>query len=485
MRSTSATSTSEPVENAFDFAVIGGGSAGYAAARTAAAAGLQTVVIDGAEELGGLCILRGCMPSKTLIESANRALTVRRAAEFGLAANLDAVNTAFIRDRKRRLIAEFAGFRQEQLQSGRFALRRGTARFLDSNRIEITLRDGGTAALHAKTFLIAAGSEISIPAVPGLTETGFWTSDTLLDAAEIPESFIVLGGGAIALELAHYLGAIGRRVTVIQRSAHLLSFMDSDVADVVESNLRTRGLEVFTGASLTKIQQAGGLKQVHISCQGKSCVAEGAEILLALGRIPATRSLGLDAAGVRLDGRRIAVTPTQQTSAGHIFAAGDVCGPLEVVHVAIQQAEIAARNAAALVQGGLPHETVDYRLKLFGVFTHPEVASVGLSEKEAATAGRAVLSAKYPFNDHGKSMVAGETEGFVKLLAAPDTGEILGASVVGPHATELIHEVTVAMRFRATAGDFAAIPHYHPTLSEIWTYPAEEIAEAVARSSTA
>jgi pyruvate/2-oxoglutarate dehydrogenase complex dihydrolipoamide dehydrogenase (E3) component len=170
---------------------------------------------------------------------------------------------------------------------------------------------------------------------------------------------------------------------------------------------------------------------------------------------------------------------SQQSQVGHIFAAGDVCGPHQIVHIAVQQGELAARNAARLLgrQKG-EMEKMDYTLKLFAVFSHPEVATVGLTEREATLLRYDFLAAKYAFSDHGKSMVRGETHGFVKLIAAKDTRRILGAACVGPEASELIHEIVVAMNFGATAGALARVPHYHPTLSEIWTYPAEELAES-------
>ncbi len=468
--------------DSYDFAVIGGGSAGYAGARTAAALGLRTVVIDGADELGGLCILRGCMPSKALIASADRALSVRRGGEFGLRATLESVDTAFIRERKRRLIADFAGYRQGQLTDGRFELVRGHATFRDAHTLDVTLREGGESrTLRFGACLVATGSSISVPDVAGLRETGFWTSDDVLDAAEVPASFVVLGGGAIALEMAHYLHGIGRAVTVIQRSEHLLTGMDHDVGDAVQHAFERRGIAVHTGTKLTRVERdAAGKKIVHFEKNGQPCVAPADEVLVALGRKPATAGLALDAAGLEAEKGRLLALATQQTSQPHIFAAGDVCGPLEVVHLAIQQAELAARNAHTWLSGAKAGEKMDYRLVLFGVFSHPQAAQVGLTELEAAKQGREVVVAKYPFDDHGKSLVMGEVDGFVKMLGDPRTGEILGASVVGPEATELIHQVVAAMHFRSTAADFARIPLYHPTLSEIWSYPAEEIADAVA-----
>ena len=179
----------------YDFVVIGGGSAGYAAARSAVGLGLNTAVIDGAEELGGLCILRGCMPSKTLLASAARAVSVRRAAEFGLRAGTLEVKGDEILARKQRLIADFAEYRRQQLHDGKFALIRGLARFLDPHRVEVALRDGGTEAVSGRAFLLATGSEISPVPIPSLEDAGYWTTDEALDASEVPESIIILGGG--------------------------------------------------------------------------------------------------------------------------------------------------------------------------------------------------------------------------------------------------------------------------------------------------
>lgn len=465
-------------EQHFDFVVIGGGSGGYAAARTAHSAGLTVAVIDGAKELGGLCILRGCMPSKTLIESANRQLHIRHAAEFGLSATSHGVDIRTIRDRKRTLIADFAGYRQGQLEDGRFTLYRGHARFLDKHTLEVIPRDGAASfQVTARSFCIATGSEVFVPNVPGLAETGFWTSDDVLDADALPKTIAVLGGGAIALEMAHYLEAMGCGVTLIQRNSQLLTGLDRECSDVIAKAYAARGMAVHLGTHLSSVSSHEGRKRIEFTQDGHTHAIVVDEILLAMGRQPATRGLSLEAAAVSLHKTKIIVNDRMQTSQPHIFAAGDVCSPLDVVHIAIQQGEIAARNATRLLNGQAADESIDYRLTLFGVFSHPQVAVVGATSEKLKRDGIPFLSASYPFNDHGKSMVMGETDGFVQMLAHAKTGEILGACVVGPEATELIHELVIAMNFRATVQQFMTIPHYHPTLSEIWTYPAEEIAD--------
>lgn len=462
----------------FDFLVIGGGSAGYAAARTASGAGLRTAVIDGSEELGGLCILRGCMPSKTLIESANRLQDMREAEEFGLHVKDAGFDGAKIIERKRRLIAEFAKYRAEQLASGKFELIRGHARFSGPNEIDVRLRGGAGQSVRAKTILVATGSVIRRPAVPGLDEAAPLTSDDVLDNANPPASLIVLGAGPVALEMAHYHRALGADVTVIQRSRQILSSMDRDVADAVQRGMERHGTRFVLGCRIVGAGTSSRGKWVRVAYDDREETIEAQEILLALGRDPATAGLDLSRAGIDIaPGRPLATSDTQQTSVPHIFGAGDVTGKLEIVHIAIEQGEIAARNAARLLRAGHETlETIDYRLRLFAVFTQPEAAMVGLTEREAAELGLDFAAATYPFDDHGKSIVHGKTDGFVKLVAERGTGEIIGGAVVGPHASELIHEVVVAMRYGATAAEFLKIPHYHPTLSEIWTYPAEELA---------
>lgn len=470
----------------FDLIVLGGGSAGYAAASTAIKLGLRVAVVEGGEQVGGLCILRGCMPSKALIEAANRHLAVRNAGEFGLEIATESLGFSVekIHARKERLVGEFAQYRASQLESGRFAFLRGWAGFVDPHTIEVRLPDGFTRQWTSETFLLATGSRVKKIAVPGLAELGYWDSDAVLSQARIPRSVVVLGGGATGVEFAHYYAGLGVQVSIIQRSEQLLKEMDADVARALGESFRKRDIRVYCQTELLRVEPAeGGLKRVVFTQKGSTRAVEAEEIVYALGREPQLAGLNVERAGLQTTRGCLAVGPTQQTAVDHIFAAGDVAGPHEIVHIAIQQGEIAARNAARLIkaENGVPRclEESDYRLRLFVVFCQPEIAVVGVTEREMQEASISYCVASYPFDDHGKSMLMGETEGFVKLLTSEQTGEILGAAVIGPHASELIHEIVVAMRFRATARQLMEIPHYHPTLSEIWTYPAEELADGM------
>jgi len=430
----------------------------------------------GGEQVGGLCILRGCMPSKTLIESANRYRMMRHAADFGLRAENIGFDANEIIARKRRLIGEFADYRREQLEEGGFDFIRGRARFLSPHRLGILLHVGGEQEIGLRSGCISTGSVINRPSIPGIEYCH--SSDDILELSRIPKSATVLGGGPVALEMAGYLDSLGAKVTIIQRNAQVLTGTDLDVANAVADSFRHRGVSVYCGTRLVRIgktDQGVGVTFHHAKAEE---FVDGEIVLNALGRRPAVEELCLDIASVALEGYVIRTDLEQRTSMPHLFAAGDCCGPFEVVHVAIVQGETAATNAAALLSSSSP-VAIDYRLKLFACFSEPQVATCGMTEEEARASGVTITVAGYPFADHGKSIVKGETEGMVKLIARADDGRILGGAVVGPEGSELIHEIVVAMAFNATAAQLAAIPHYHPTLSEIWTYPAAEIADAV------
>jgi pyruvate/2-oxoglutarate dehydrogenase complex dihydrolipoamide dehydrogenase (E3) component len=469
----------KPGKPEFDVAVIGGGSAGYAAAKTASGLGASAVIVEGAEKMGGLCILRGCMPSKTLLESAHRWHEINRAREFCLIAKPVKVDMKCIHERKLHLIGGFASYRRKQLKSGKFTLVRGVASFLDPNTLLVT--NGRKQELvTASTFIIATGSVVTRVPIPGLWETGCWTSDEALEATKIPKRLAVLGGGIVAVELGQFFARVGSKTTILQRSERLVRGYDADVTAELERAFKAEKIDVRTGVKILEVSRKGKGKRIIFERGKKREDVVVDEILYAMGRAPALDGLNLGHAGIDLKNGRLRVNDEQATSAPHIFGAGDSVGPHEVVHIAIQQGETAARNAVNFARGShLVPEKTDYRLKVLVTFTDPEIAQVGLTEAEAKEQGLDILTASYPFNDHGKAMIGGHEFGFVKLIAEKTRGEILGAEIIGPHASDLIHELIAVMRYRGTAEELAKMPHYHPTLAEIVTYPAEEIADLI------
>ena len=462
----------------YDLAIIGGGSGGYAAARTAAAEGLKTVVIEGGEQVGGLCILRGCMPTKALLYAAEVMHLASHPEPWGIRAEDVSFNFTQVMARKDALIKEFADFREQQLRGGKFKFIRAMARFTDAHTLQLKPTAEGASSPHSLTarhFLIATGSVLAPSPLPQLDGLACLNSDTALGLARLPKSLIVLGGGAVAVEFAQFFARFGVRVTLVQRSPHILHEFDPDAAAVLEQVFRREGITLYTHTKLLDAKRVGTQKEVTIQHEGQTVRVHAEDIFFALGRMPNLASLGLDKVGVQVEYARIVTNTRMQTTVPHIYAAGDCTGLHEIVHIAVQQGELAAHN---ILHPDRPRE-MDYRLLTEVIFTEPQVATVGLTEKRAHVRNIPYLVASYPFNDHGKSLIMEAKDGFVKLLADPLNGEITGGCCVGPLGGELIHEIIAAMHKRMTVQELAAMPHYHPTLAEIWAYPAEELAAKV------
>jgi pyruvate/2-oxoglutarate dehydrogenase complex dihydrolipoamide dehydrogenase (E3) component len=451
----------------YDLVVLGAGSGGYAAARTARDLGAKVALIDHGP-LAGLCILRGCMPSKAFIASSDALQAARESGALGVRiAGAIGYDMPFIQQRKRALVKEFADYRIEGIET--FPLYRGHAHFVSDGAVEV----GGDVRLRAQSFIIATGSSVAPVQIPGLEEAGYLDSDSVLELESIPASVAVLGGGYTACELGQFLARMGAKTTMLIRSNHLLTKSDDDVGNALTKYFREDGIAVIEQTHVTRVEKRGARKIVHYTVGGERLELIVDEIFFAQGRAPNVNGLGLGTAGVDCDPvDGIRVDATLRTNRPHVFAVGDVTGDYPLVHVAIYQGEIAARNA---VSGS--NEEADYALmSAHTIFSDPQVAHVGMNEKELKRAGIAYCTGKYDFAEHGKAMVLNRTRGFVKMMSRLVTGEILGATVIGPEASELIHEVIVAMTFHATVEQFMRIPHLHPTLSEIWTYPAEECA---------
>ncbi len=449
----------------YDLVIIGGGSAGYSAAGTAASYKKKICIIEKGP-FGGLCILRGCMPSKTLIYSARIAELIKKANEFGI--NVDQnikVDAKHIIERKNKIIKGFADYRLNAVKKNKnIDLVMGKASFISKNKVQ-----AGNKIIEGKNFLISTGSKIFVPEIEGLKETDYITSDEALELKKLPNSMIFLGGGPVTLELAYYFFHLGVDVTIITRSEHVLSGNDEDMAEVIEKSFRKNGIKLYNGTSLKKIYESNNMKVVEFNHDKKNLIVKAEEILVGLGRVPDFNGLNLNKTGMKLDERGNPVLNEYlQTSLKNIYIAGDASKILEVVNVAVEQGKVIAENIFG------KKEKIDYHKFPMAVFTHPEVAWIGITEKEAKEKNMNVEIAKLSYEDLGKAVCLGETEGFIKIIMDKKSKRILGVAIVGHLASDIIHEAVPLLYNKNTIYDLAKMQHIHPTFGEIYSYLVED-----------
>jgi dihydrolipoamide dehydrogenase len=440
----------------FDLIVIGGGPGGYPAAIRAAQLGASVALVE-KDQLGGTCLNRGCIPTKTLIASAELAAHARRGEEMGVRIPEVSPDYPAMAARKDKVVERLRGGVGSLLKANGVKVLTGSASFVSPREVLVAGPEGETR-LGADKVIIATGSA---PAVPGFVpkDGPVYTSRTLLELTELPESIIVLGGGYIGCEFACLLALLGVKVTVVEMLEDILFLLDRDARSEIKRSMKKMGVEVLTGSPLEDI--TAGAEGVSGRTGEKQ--VEAAAMLVSVGRRPVTDGLKLEAIGLELDDKGfIPVDEGCRTSVPGVFAVGDVNGIIQLAHAATAQGLVAAENAC----GG--RQLRNESLVPACIFTLPEVGAVGVSEAEAREKGLAVKRAKFPFMACGKALAAGESAGFVKLLADEATGRLLGAQAVGPHATDLIAEAAVAIRAELTAHELGATVHAHPTLAEVW-----------------
>lgn len=436
-----------------DLVVIGGGAGGLVVASVASQLGLDVTLIEKEARLGGDCLHYGCVPSKSLIQVAKVASLMRRGAEFGLAPADPQVNLGRINDHVQAVIdriqmhddpERFRGYGCEVLLGS-------PAEFISRHEVRV-----GGQIITGKRFVIATGSAPFIPPIPGLSEAGFLTNRDLFSLRDLPGRLLVLGGGPVGLEMAQAFARLGSRVTVVERSPHLLPLEDPEMADALQALLTAEGVEVHTSTSAAQVFKNGATSVLE--CTG-GLKLEADAILVAAGRRPNVAGLGLEAAGVGYDAKGIKVDRRLRTSQKHIYACGDVCGPFPFTHMAEYQAGIIISNAVFRFP-----KRADYRVVPWVTFTDPELARVGLTEQQASEQGIEPEVLRFPFAQIDRALTGVEAHGMVKLVARK--GKLLGASILGPHAGELIHEIALAMKTGASPGDISATIHAYPTLAQ-------------------
>ena len=443
------------MDERYDVCIIGAGTAGFAAAEAARAAGYRMVVVSGPGDLGGTCILRGCMPAKTLLSSTERLGDVNGASAIGIVSGPVHVDVPAIIARKRELVEYFREDRVANLTD--YPLVRGCAHFTARDTIST-----GEQQISADRFIIATGSHIVAPPIAGLGETGFLISDDVLDLTAIPRSVAVLGGGPVGCEFAQYFARLGADVTLLQDGPHLLRNEDREVAGVIAAGLRADGVTLVFDAHIEHCATAGDGKVVTYIADGIASSVHVESILLATGRQPNIEGLNLAKAGVIAGDGQLAVDPYLRTTNQKIFAAGDVIGRRCLVHLAAYTGKLALLNAFA----EHPQRADFDRYETHAVYTSPQLAVAGLTEDQCRSRGLNVRIKRHPFRDIGKALLSNQAHGFVKMIAADD-GRIVGVSIVGDDAIDLIGEAIAFIDRGATVQDVADMPHLHPTMGEI------------------
>ncbi|MDR3644665.1 MAG: dihydrolipoyl dehydrogenase [Clostridia bacterium] len=444
------------MDEKFDLVVIGGGPGGYVAAARALQLGLKTAVIE-EREMGGTCLNRGCIPTKALLHSAEVYQTVKSCDAYGISAENAAFDYSKIAARRDKVVKQLRSGVEMLVKGRKGVIYSGKAYLKDKNTIEVTGEK--PCVLHADKIIIATGSMPSIPPIPGIDGEKVLDSDAVLAMATCPESIVIIGGGVIGVEFASLYTALGKQVTILEMMENILPGTDTEISGLLRKSLEKKGIKIFTGARVTGIEN--GAKGVcAFEYQGKKLTVEGDIVIAAIGRKPNSKGLGLENLGIETDRGFIRTDDHMETPIKGVYAIGDVTGRVLLAHAASAQGLVAAANAAGQekkISGAVPG----------CIYTSPEIATVGLSEADAVKGGHSVRIGRFAVSMNGKSKIAGETEGLAKIVTDEKTGEILGAHIMAPRATDMIAELCTAMKLESTIEELADVIHPHPTVSEI------------------
>ncbi len=446
-------------EQALDVIVIGSGPGGYIAAIRAAQLGLNTAIIE-REFIGGTCLNVGCIPSKALLDATHLLAEIRHAAAFGIKVDDVEVDFAAMQKHKAKTVRMLTGGVRSLLKKHGVKVHEGEARFLGPGKVEVTAADGTLETLEAANVIIAAGSvEAELPPVP-FDGDRVVSSRGALDFDDVPKRLVVVGGGYIGLELGSVYNRLGSDVVVLEMMDRILPEMDTELATTAQKILIGQGLGIHLGARVTGVDVSDSGATVRYAVGDEQTEVETDRVLVSIGRKPATGALNLEALGLETDDRGfITVDHGMRTGIPGTYAIGDVVSTPMLAHVAMDEGVVAAEciagQAAAMEYHAIPAV----------VFTHPELASVGLKEDEAELRG-SIKVGRFPFRGNGRARARNDVEGWVKIIADAQTDEILGVHCVGPDAGHLIHEAVVAMGYSGYAEDLGLTVHAHPTLSE-------------------
>jgi dihydrolipoamide dehydrogenase len=445
-----------------DITIIGGGPGGYVAAIQAAKLGAKVILIE-KEKLGGTCLNWGCIPTKTLVRSAQVFDTLKKAEEFGCYAENIGIRMEKVIDRKDKVVTQLVQGIKYLMDKNNIKVINGIAEIVDNETI-LAKSSTQEVTIKSKNIIIATGSKSAVVPIKGIENKNVINSNDALSLKEVPKKLVIVGGGVIGMEFAYIYASFGAEVSVVEFMDQCLISCDDDVCEENKKSAARKGIKLYTTAKVEEICEAENNECiVHFIQEGKDKYITANKVLLSVGRIPYIDGLGLEKAGVELNNnkRGIKVNSKMQTNISNIYAIGDVTNIILLAHAASHQGVVAANNIM-----GKPCE-MDYAAVPSAIFTEPEIAMVGIGEKEAKLQGIEIEVGKFPFSANGKALSYGESDGFIKIIRDKNTEKLIGASIVGLHATDLIAELTLAIRNNLTAREIAETIHAHPTTAEV------------------
>lgn len=444
-----------------DAIVVGGGPGGYVAAIRAAQLGGKVVLIE-RDELGGVCLNWGCIPTKVMLSSADAYdLIARRSGELGVNVGDVSLNYAKVLDRRDKVVKQLISGVHFLMKKHNVTVIKGTGKLTSRTSVEVTDADGKKETISGQNIIIATGSEpVPLP-IPGLDGENVWDSTAALRATEVPKKLLIIGGGAIGVEWGYMFRMFGSQVTIVELLSQLLPLSDSEIAGELRKILEKREIRILTESRVTEVEHKKDGELATVASGDSAQQIEADKIVVAVGRRPLSAGLGLEELGLTTDRGRIVVDERMQTNIPHIYAIGDVVGGLLLAHKASEEGVVAAENCMGRIRK-MSYESIPTT-----IYTTPEVATVGITESAAREKGIDFRVGKFFFRANGKALGLGERDGFVKFIVDSKYGEILGCHMIGPHVTDLIHEVVVGMQAEATIDEIGRAVHAHPTLSEV------------------
>jgi dihydrolipoamide dehydrogenase len=451
-----------------DVVIIGGGPGGYVAAIKAAHLGLKAVLVE-KDKLGGVCLNRGCIPTKALVSTAEMLNHLQRAEEFGIQVKDYSFDFPAIMKRKDLITRRLSSGVEHLMKANQVRIVRGEGQIVEPRTVEVLDADGQKEIIKTKNIIIATGSSVMKLLIPGLDVEGVITSDEALSLSELPSRILIVGGGVVGIEFAGIFKALGVEVTLVEMLPRILLPIDEEIARKLTQILKRKGIEILTDCKVKGIKKNHQNLEVLVSTIDGEKKLETEKVLSAAGRVPELGNIDVQRLGIELDGKAIKVDEKMRTNIPGIYAVGDVVGKIMLAHVASREGIVAVENISG------KEVLMDYKVVPNCVFSMPETASVGLTEDEAKKEKDNIKVSKFPFIANGKALGMGETEGMVKIIADSDTLELLGVHILGAHASDLIAEGALALSMEATIEEIINTIHAHPTLAEAIAEAAEGI----------